>query len=101
MMPPELRGGIFFELPLGQAAVRADPFEPFVAQPSCGPAVSGVVDHEGLVAVGGDAGLIAHGFDNPDAVQQAFARRPDLDFIDQPEQLHPLAVEAPPGRLGC
>ena len=98
-MAPEMRGGVFFQLPLGHAAGRADPFEPFVTQPSCRPAVSGVVDHEGFIAVGGNAGLVTRDFDGLDAVQQPFARRPDLDLVDQPEQRHPFAIEASLGRL--
>ena len=99
-MPPEMRRGIFLQFPLGYAAGRTNPFEPFVAKPSCGPAVSGVVHHEGFVAVGGDPGLFTHGFDGLDTVQQPFTGRPDLDFFDEPEQFHPFAVEASLGRLG-
>ena len=85
MVPPELGGGIFLQLPLGHTAIRTDAREPFVSQPARGPAVAGIVDQEGLVAVGGDPGLVAENLDNLDAVQQAFARRPDLDLLDEPE----------------
>jgi len=100
MMPAEMGRCIFFQLPLGHTAGRANPFKPLVAKPSRSPAVSGVADHESFVAVGGDPGLIAHGFNRLDAVKQPFARRPDLDFCDQPEQLHPFSVKASLGRFG-
>ena len=82
-MSPEMRRCVFFQFPLGYAAGRADPFEPFIAKPSCGPTVSRVVHHEGFITVGGDPGLITHGFDGLDSVQQPFTRRPDLDFVDE------------------
>ncbi len=67
-MPPELRGGVFVQLPLGYAAGRANALEPLVAQPSRGPAVAGVVDQKCLVAMGGDSGLPANNVDHPDAM---------------------------------
>ena len=75
-MPPKMRRGVFLQFPLGQAAGRANPLEPFVAQPSRGPAVSGVVDHEGFVAVGGDPGLIPKLLDRANSMQDPFSGRP-------------------------
>ena len=38
------------------------------------------------------ARLVADDFNCLDAVQQALARRPELDFVDEAKELHPLAV---------
>jgi len=67
-MALELGGRIFSEFPLGNAANSARPFEPLVSQPAGGPAVSGIGDDEGLVAMGRNPGLIAHDLDLLDPV---------------------------------
>ncbi len=67
-MSSETRGSVFFKLPLRYATGRANPFEPFVAQPSCGAAISGVAHNERFVTVSGNFGLIPQGLDRFDAV---------------------------------
>ena len=94
LVPAKQGGGIFFHLPVRDATGTARSFEPLVPEPPGSPAVPGVVDHEGPVAVGCDPGLITHLFDGADAMQHPPARWPQLDLFDQPEQLDPLSIEA-------
>ena len=91
-MPAKHGGGIFFQLPVWNAACAARALEPFVPEPPGGAAVSGVVDHKNTVAVGGDSGLISHLFNGPDTVQHSLAGWPQFDLVNQPEQLHPFPV---------
>ena len=92
-MPSKQGGGIFFHFPVWNAAGAAGALEPLVPEPSGGAAVPGVVDHESAVAVGGDPGLPAHLFDGADAVQHPLPGRPQLDLVDQPEELDPFPVK--------
>ena len=66
--------------------------KPFIAKPASGPAVAGIVDHEGLVAMGGDSGLIADSFNGSNSVQPAAAGRPKFDFVNEPKQFHAFAI---------
>ena len=66
--------------------------KPLVAQPAGGPAVPGIIDHESFVAVGGNSGLTTYLFNGPDTVQRAGARRPQLDFVNKPEQFHAFTI---------
>ena len=59
----ELCGRVFFEFPVRHTACAAGTIEPFVAKPSGSTAVSGVVRHEGFIAVGRDTGLVTHDVD--------------------------------------
>ena len=93
-MPFELCGGIFFEFPVRYTACATSPFEPFIAKPSCRTAVSGVVDHEGLVAMGRDLGLLTQDVDGFDTVKDTASGRPELYFLDQAEKLDPFAVKS-------
>ena len=81
----EVSGTVFFKLPLGHPAGAADALEPLVSQPSGGPAVARIVDPEGLVAMGGEQGYVPGFFYGLDAVQSAFAGRPDLDLVNETE----------------
>ena len=94
LVPAKHGNGIFLQLPVRNAAGTARSFEPFVSEPPGGTAVAGVVDHESAVAVGRDPGLVAHLFDGANTVQHALARRPQLDLVDQAEQLDPFPEKA-------
>ena len=91
-MALELCRRVFFELPLGNTANAAGSLEPFVPQPAGGTAVSGIGDHEGLVAVRRDPGLIARHLHRLDAVQQPPTRRPELDLVDQAKDLDAFPI---------
>ena len=90
----ELRGIVFFEFPIRHTACTAGTIEPFVPKPSGSAAVSGVVGHEGFVAMGRDAGLITHDVDGLYTVQKTASGGPELYFLDQTEQLDPFAVKS-------
>jgi hypothetical protein len=66
--------------------------DPFIAKPAGSSAVSGIVYHECLVAVGGNLSLIPQFFDGFDTMQNSFTRRPQFNFIDQAKQLDALAI---------
>lgn len=68
--------------------------KPFVSKPACRPAVSGIAYHKGFIAMGRYAALVSDNLDSLDPVQQSFAGRPELYFIDQSKELHPFAVVA-------
>ncbi len=55
-------------------------------------AVSGVIDEKCFVTMGCDPGLVSQFFDGTYAVQQALARRPQLDLIHQVQQLNAFAI---------
>ena len=97
-MALEMGGRILCQLPVGNPADTADPFKPFISQPACGPAVSGISDQKRFVAVGCNPGLTADDIDRLDSMQQPPARRPELYFFYQPKKLHALSIVAP-GRL--
>ena len=88
----EVSGTVFFKLPLGHPTGTADTLEPLIAQPSGGAAVTRIVDPERFVAMGGEQGNVPGFFYGLDAVQSAFAGRPDLDLVNETEKFHPLAV---------
>ena len=90
----EISGCKFFHLPIGNAAGPANTSNPFVSEPASRPAVSGVFNHKGFVAVRRDSGLISHAVNRLDAMQQPFARRPKFYFFNQSKQFNPFAVEA-------
>ena len=75
-MTPELCGCIFFEFPLRDTAGATGAIEPFIAKPSCCPAISGVVYHECFIAVGRDTGLITHDVDGFDTVEETTSGGP-------------------------
>ncbi len=83
---------IFFDLPLGNAAVFADIPEPFIPQPARSPAVAGIPDYEALIAVGRNQGLVLGQFNRFNAMEDSPARWPQFNFIKQPEKLDPFAV---------
>jgi hypothetical protein len=91
-MALEVGGRIFFELPLGNTADTARPLEPLVSKPAGCPAVSGIGNYEGLVAMGRNPGLITCDIDGLDSVQQPATRRPELDLIDQSKDLYSLSI---------
>ena len=68
-MALEMGGRILGQLPVGNTANTAGPFEPLVSKPAGCPAVSGIGDYKGLVAVGRNRGLIAGNIDFLDSVQ--------------------------------
>jgi hypothetical protein len=90
----ELRGGIFFEFPVRHAACAAGTFEPFVAKPSGSSAVSGVVHHEGFIAMGRDAGLVAQDVDGFDTVKETASGGPELYLFDQAEEFDPFSIKS-------
>ena len=96
-MTLELGGCIFFEFPVRHTAGGTGTLEPFVSKPSCGTAVSGIVDHERFVAMGRDPGLVAHYINGLDSVKEAAPGWPELDLLDQSEKFHPFAVKS----FGC
>ena len=87
-------GCVFFQLPLGNSAGTADPFEPFVSEPAGGPTISGIIYHESFMAVGCNLRLVAQLFNCFDTVKNSCSRRPQFNFINEPEQLHPFAIKA-------
>ncbi len=88
----KLSGCIFFQLPVGHAANSANIRDPFIAKPPGGSASSGIVDHECLVAVGGDLSLVPQFLDGFDAMQDSSSGRPQFNFIDQSKQLDAFAI---------
>lgn len=85
--------GVLFQLPLGDGAFLAAGVDPLVAQPAGRPAVFGVSDQEGAVAVGGYLGVVLpHLPEKFNSVQGARTGGPKLYFLDQPEKIYPLAV---------
>jgi hypothetical protein len=99
-MTLELGGGILFQFPFRYAANAANALEPFVPEPAGGAAVSGVIDNECLVTVGGDFGLITQCVNGFYSVQNTLPRRPQLYFINESKKLDALAVKSF-GRLFC
>ena len=98
--PLEVRGRVLLQLPLRDAALRARLGVPLVAQPAGGAAGLGVVDHHVLVAVRHHDGVGAALLELLDAVQDAAARRPQLQLLDQAEERDLLAVVAGFGGVG-
>ncbi len=78
----KMGGRILGQFPLWNTADAAGSFEPFISEPARRPAVSGVGDPKGLVAVRGDPCLSADNFDCLDAVQQPPTGRPELNLIN-------------------
>ncbi len=85
---------VFFHLPIGNTTGTAHAPEPFVPEPACRPAISGVSNHKGFVTVGCDAGLIADSVNGLNSMQQPFARWPEFYFFDKSKKFNPLAIEA-------
>ena len=90
----KLGGRIFLQFPIRYTAYAANTLKPFIPEPSDGAAISGIIDNEGFIAVSGNFGLISDGANGFNAVQYAFSRRPQLDFINQPEKLDPFAIKS-------
>ena len=91
-MPLESGRGILGQLPVRDPAFRAGFPEPLVPEPTGGPAVSGVVDQKDPVAVGGDPGLIPGLFYRSDPVQDPFPGGPELDFLNEIEELDSFPI---------
>jgi len=96
----KLSGRVFFKLPFGNPANPAYTFEPLVSQPPGGAAVTGIVYHEGFVAVGGNPGLVSEFFDCFDTMQNTFSRRPQFYLIDQPKKLDAFSIVSFGGFFG-
>ena len=90
----KIGGRIFFHLPIGNAAGPAHSLKPFVSEPACRPAVSGISNHKGFIAVGQNPGLISDSVNRLNTMQQTFARRPEFYFFNQSKQFNPFAIEA-------
>lgn len=93
-MALELRGSILFQLPVRYTANPANAFEPFISEPAGGATIPGIVDDKGLIAVGGNFGLIADFMNGFNTMQNTFSRRPQLNFIYQSEKFDFFAVVA-------
>jgi hypothetical protein len=90
----KISGREFFHLPFGNATVPAHAPKPFVSQPARRPAVSGIFNHKGFVAVGCDPGLVSDSVNRLNTMQQPFARRPKLYFFNESKKFNPFAIEA-------
>jgi hypothetical protein len=92
-MALELGGRILLQFPVRYAAHTANVFKPFIAEPAGGPAVSGIVDDEGFIAVRGNFSPVPNFVNGLDAMQYTLAGRPQFDFINQPKKLDPFAIK--------
>ncbi len=90
----KISGCKFFHLPVGNATGTAHSLKPFVSEPACRPAVSGISNHKGFIAVGHDPGLISDSVNRLNSMQQTFARRPEFYFFNESKKFNPLAIEA-------
>jgi len=90
----KIGGIVFFHLPIGNAASPAHALKPFVSKPARGPAISGIFNHKGFVAVGYDPGLISDPVNGLNSMQQPFARGPEFYFFNEPKKFNPFAIEA-------
>ena len=68
-MALEVGGRILGEFPVGNTANTASPLKPLISKPAGCPAVSGIGDDEGLVAMGRNPGLVTRDVDGLDSVQ--------------------------------
>lgn len=93
-MALELRGRVFFQLPVRYAANAANAFKPFIPEPADGTAISGIIDNEGFIAVRGNFSLVSHPVNGLDTMQDALSRGPQFDFINQSEQLDAFAIKS-------
>ena len=84
---------VFFHLPIGNAAGPAHTPKPFVSKPACRPAVSGISNHKGFVAVSYNPGLVSDPVNRLNAMQQSFARRPEFYFFNKSKKFNPFAIE--------
>ena len=85
---------VFFNLPIGNTTGPAHAPEPFVPEPACRAAVSGISNHKGFIAVGCDPGLVSDSVNRLNSMQQPFARRPEFYFFNEPKKFNPFAIEA-------
>ena len=90
----KIGGCVFFHLPIGNATSPTHALKPFVSEPACRPAVSGISNHKSLVAVSYDPGLISDSVNRLNSMQQPFARRPEFYFFDESKKFNPFAIEA-------
>ncbi len=90
---------VLFHLPIGNTTGPTRALEPFVSEPACRPAVSGVSNHKGFVAVGCDPGLITDTVNRLNPVQQPFARRPEFYFFNESKKFNPFAIVSLHGRF--
>ena len=90
----KIGGRVFFHLPIGNAAGPAHALKPFVSKPTCRPAVSGISNHKGFIAVGQDPRLISDSVNRLNSMQQPFARWPELNFFNQSKKFNPFAIKA-------
>ena len=93
-MTLKIGGRVFFDLPIGDATRPAHALKPFVSEPACRPAVSGISNHKGFIAVGCDPGLVSDSVNRLNSMQQPFARRPEFNFFNKSKKLNPFAIEA-------
>ena len=87
-------GGVFFKLPVRDAAMGADIHEPFVSEPSGCSGVQGVAGEKHPVAMGGQAGGVTQDLDGSDAVKLPCPGGPQLDLADEIEQPDPFSIES-------
>ena len=90
----KIGGCVFFHLPIGNTTGAAHSPKPFVSEPACRPAVSGVFNHKGFVAVSCNPGLISDSVNRLNSMQQPFARRPEFNFFNESKEFNPFAIEA-------
>jgi len=94
-------GCVFFHLPIGYTTGAAHALKPFVSDPARRPAVSGVFNHKGFVAVSCNPGLISDSVNRLNSMQQTFARRPEFYFFDESKKFNPFAIKALSWFLFC
>ena len=75
-------GRILGHFPVGNTANTTDSPEPFVSEPASRPAVSGISDQKGLVAVRRNSGLVPQKLNGLDSMQQPPPRGPEFNLIN-------------------
>ena len=86
--------GIFFQLPVGDAAFLTRSPHPFIPEPAGGAAVFGIAGHKGLAAVGRDDGVFPFIFNAADTVERSVAGGPELDLFQQTEKIDVFSIVA-------
>ena len=90
-MAAETCFAVFFDLPLRDAALWAASGIPLIPKPAGSAAPPGMPYDERDVAVCRDFGQDSLDSKIFDTVQRSASGRPELDFIDQDEEIDPLA----------